>query len=203
MNRISIKERARFVLRRNRGLSIGILVAFWVLSALVSAMTAGIAGLLLLPPLTIGLYAYFLAIWRGESAGFETLFSGFSRYVQSLVAVLWMWLWTTLWSCLFVIPGLIKALSYFATPYLVSDYPDLDPREALKISMRITQGHLMEIFIMNLSFFGWYLLSAFTLGILALVHVHPYQQISMAGLYESLLADALERGIVTKEELMA
>ncbi|MDR0896853.1 MAG: DUF975 family protein [Oscillospiraceae bacterium] len=203
MDRISIKERARFVLRRNRWLSIGIMVALGVLSSAITAMTWGIGVLLLAPPLTVGLYAYWLAIWRGETVGFEKLFAGFSRYVQSLVAMLWMYLWIILWTLLFFIPGIIKGLSYFATPYLVADYPDLNPREALKISMRITEGHLMEIFIMNLSFFGWYLLSAFTAGILALVHVAPYHGISTAGLYESLLADALERGVVTKEELMA
>jgi uncharacterized membrane protein len=202
MNRGSIKERARFVLRRNRWLSVGILVAYGLLSSVVGAMTWGLGVLLLMPPLTVGFLAYWLAIWRGEAVGFEKLFSGFSRYVQSLVAMLWMYLWTFLWTLLFVIPGIIKALQYFATPYLVADYPDLNPREALKVSIRITQGHLMEIFIMHLSFFGWYLLSPFTLGILALVHVAPYQSISMAGLYESLLADAIERGVVTQEELM-
>jgi uncharacterized membrane protein len=202
MDRGSIKERARFVLRRNRGLSIGILVAFGLLSSAISAMTWGIGALLLVPPLMVGFLSYWLGVWRGETVGFEKLFAGFSRYVQSLVAYLWMGLWVFLWSWLFIIPGLIKALSYFATPYLVSDYPALDAREALKVSMRITQGHLMEIFIMNLSFFGWYLLSGFTFGILALVHVTPYHQISMAGLYEALLADAIERGVVTQEELM-
>ncbi|MDR0897474.1 MAG: DUF975 family protein [Oscillospiraceae bacterium] len=203
MDRGSIKERARFVLRRNRWLSVGMLVAYALLSSVVGAMTWGLGVLLLMPPLTVGFLAYWLAIWRGEVVGFEKLFSGFSRYVQSLVAILWMYLWTFLWSLLFVIPGIIKALQYFATPYLVADYPDLNPREALKLSIRITQGHLMEIFIMNLSFFGWYFLSAFTAGILAFVHVTPYHQISMAGLYESLLADALERGVVTEAELMA
>lgn len=203
MDRVSIKERARFVLKTQQGNSIGILVLYTVLIAVVGGVTAGLGDIFLAPPLMVGLSLYFLGVWRAENPGFETLFTPFNRYVQSLVGVLWMYLWTFLWSLLFIIPGIIKSYAYSLTPYLIADYPDMDPRKALKLSMAITDGHKAEIFVMQMSFLGWLLLSGFTFGILYIIYVGPYMQTAMAGQYESLLADALERGVISQEDLFS
>lgn len=200
-DRVSIKERARDAIRGHRGPSIGVLVLYGVLTSIVTAVSYGIGALFLVPPLYVGMCVFFLRTWRGEQPPFETLFEGFQYYTRSLVGVLWMSLWTFLWSLLFIIPGIIKGYAYSMTPYLIADYPDLDPREAVKVSMAITNGHKMEIFIMQLSFFGWSLLSAFTMGILYIVYVGPYMETAMAGLYESILLDGLERGVVTEADL--
>lgn len=200
-DRITIKERAKAMLRQYWGTSIGAYVLYSVLIAALGALTLGIGELFLAPPLLVGVTMFFLGVWRGEQPLFETLFGGFRRYAQALVGILWMSLWTLLWSLLFVIPGIVKAYAYSMTPYLIADNPDLDPRKALRVSMAITAGHKAEIFVMQLSFFGWMLLSAFTLGILQLVYVGPYMQVAMAGLYESLLEDALERGIIAEADL--
>ena len=201
MDRASIKERARFVVRGYRGPSIGVLVLYFVLIAAVGWITFGLGEIFLIPPIAIGLTMFYLGVWRAENPPFETLFAAFRRYTQALVGMLWMYLWTFLWSLLFLIPGVIKSYAYSMTPYLLADYPDLDPREALKVSMAITAGHKMEIFVMQVSFLGWLILSAFTLNILYFVYVGPYMETAMAGLYESLLADALDRGVITQDNL--
>lgn len=200
-DRVTVKERAKAMLRQCWGTSIGVLVLYGVLLSAIAALTFGLGEFFLAPPLLVGVTMFFLGVWRGEQPLFETLFGGFRRYAQSLVGILWMYLWTFLWSLLFILPGIIKAYAYSMTPYLLADYPDLDPRKALKVSMAITAGHKAEIFVMHLSFFGWMLLSAFTLGILQIVYVGPYMQIAMSGQYESLLEDALDRGIITEADL--
>lgn len=200
-DRVAIKERAKEMLRDYRGNCIGVYVLYTVLVAISAAVLYGLGSLFLEPPLLIGISLFSLYVYRGEKPGFETLFSGFNRYVQSLVSMLWMDLWIFLWSLLFIIPGIYKALAYSMTPYLVADHPNLDPRRALKISMIITKGRIAEILVMYLSFFGWILLSALTLGILQIVHVGPYMQISLAGQYEMILADALETGVITEQDL--
>ncbi len=199
--RTAIKERARALLRANWGNCIGAYVLYTVGVAVVTGATLGFGALFLAPPLLIGLTAFFLDIWRERDPQLETLFTGFRRYSQSLISVLWTQLFTFLWSLLFVIPGIIKSLAYSMTPYLVADYPDLNPRRALKVSMAITDGHKAEIFVMYLSFFGWMLLSGLTMGILQIVYVGPYTQMAVAGLYEALLRDALERGAITEADL--
>lgn len=200
-DRTTIKNTAKEILRRYWGPCIGVLVLYSVLVSVVGALSFGIGDLFLMPPLLIGLSIFFINVWRREGPPFETLFSGFQRYAQSLIGILWMYLWTFLWSLLFIIPGIVKSYAYSMTPYLLADYPDIDPRQALKVSMAITKGRKAEIFIMQLSFLGWILLSGFTLGILYIVYVGPYYQISMAGLYQTLLEDALEEGAITPEDL--
>lgn len=201
MDRVLIKERARDILRNDRGTAIGVGVLYMVLGSVATTITAGLGSIFLMPPLVIGMYLFHILMFRGKRPSFDALFEGFSHYTQSLVGMLWMWLFTCLWSLLFIIPGIIKAYAYWATPYLLADYPDLNPREALKLSMRITQGRKMEIFVMQLSFFGWALLSGFTFGILYIIHVGPYMNLSLAGLYDAMLHDALEDGTIDEHEL--
>lgn len=200
-DRVLVKEKARQRLREFRGTCIGVYVLYSALAFVVGGATWGLAVLFLSPPLMVGYSFFNIGVWRGETPPFETLFCGFRRYTQSLVAVLWMYLWVFIWSLLLFIPGIVKFLAYSMTPYLVSQYPDIDPKRALKVSMAITNGRKAEIFVMYLSFLGWALLSSLTLGILAVLFVAPYQQIALAGMYETMVADALERGVIYDEDL--
>ena len=126
---------------------------------------------------------------------------GFRDYGRNLGGILWMELFTFLWSLLFIIPGIIKALAYFMTPYILAESKNVPATEALKLSMRMTNGYKGEIFVMGLSFIGWGILTALTGGLLALFYTGPYFGTSFAGLYEELKRNALEKGIITAEEL--
>ena len=99
-----------------------------------------------------------------------------------------------------LIPAIIKAISYSMVPYIVADAPDVKVREAMKMSMVMTKGHKGALVLMYLSFIGWYLLSPFTLGILAVVYVNPYLYTSIAGFYSGLKQNALENGIIAQHE---
>jgi len=112
-----------------------------------------------------------------------------------------MMLWTFLWTLLCIIPGIIKGLSYFFTHNILADCPNVTARQALKISMKITHGFKMDIFVFILSWIGWYILSIFTCGILAIVYVTPYHMTADAGFYLELRDRALKEGIITEEEL--
>ena len=182
------------------GLCVGAFVLFMLLGGMISS--TGIGALLLMPPLTVG-YAYFsLRIYRGQQGDIGEMFgAGFNDYVRNLGGILWMQLFTFLWSLLFIIPGIIKALAYFMTPYILADSKNVSATDALKLSMRMTNGYKGEIFVMFLSFIGWGILSAITFGILAIFFTGPYIHTSLAGLYEELKLNALEKGTVTAEEL--
>ena len=62
-------------------------------------------------------------------------------------------------------------------------------------------GHRMELFIAQLSFFGWLLLSGLTGGILYVLHVGPYMELTFAGIYEEIRQIALDEGKVSQLEL--
>ena len=200
--RSQIKEQAKTNFMNQYGLCIGAYVLFMLVTASASGITLGLASLLLMPPMLVG-YAFFcLRIYKGEKADIGEYFTvGFANYAKNLGGILWMELFIFLWSLLFIIPGIIKAFSYFMTPYILADSKNVLPTDALKLSMRMTAGHKGEIFVMLLSFIGWAILSALTLGILQLLYTGPYMGASFAGLYVELKQNAIEKGVVTAQEL--
>lgn len=100
------------------------------------------------------------------------------------------------------IPVIIKKYAYSMTPFILADCANVKAKDALKNSMKMTQGNKGKLFVLDLSFIGWILLSILTVGILAIVFVGPYRQITWAGYYEELKAQALASGAITAEDLL-
>lgn len=192
-SRVEIKYQAKANFMQQRGIAILAFVVYAVISGLLTGATAGIAGFLLMPPLAVG-YAYFsLRLYRGETCEISDMLStGFRDYVKSLVGILWMYLFTFLWSLLFIIPGIVKGIAYSMTPYILAERDDVSAQDALKVSMEMTYGHKMDIFMMALSFVGWWILTGLTFGILAIFFTGPYSATSFAGLYEELKKEKAE-----------
>ena len=94
-------------------------------------------------------------------------------------------LYTFFWTLLLIIPGIIKHYSYRMVPYILSDKPDLDTEMAIQRSIDMTRGQKWDMLILDLSFFGWYLLGAVFLGI-GVLFVHPYYEATYAQLYKTL-----------------
>ncbi len=95
-------------------------------------------------------------------------------------------LFTVLWTLLFVIPGIVKSYQYKMIPYILADNPDIDWREAFDLSKKMTDGHKMDLFVLDLSFIGWHILSGITCGIVGIFYVTPYYEQTMAEAYEIL-----------------
>lgn len=120
-----------------------------------------------------------------EKVSIEDTFSGFRNFINALGLLLWQQLWVLLWSLLLIIPGIIKAYSYSMCFYILADNPNIGIREALNESKRITQGYKMDLFILDLSFLGWGILSVLTLGI-GFFWLVPYMQVTMGNAYRRL-----------------
>lgn len=153
--------------------------------------------------LLIGLNYFFIQNILGrEPVDLGTPFrAGFENYGRKLGGYLWMQLFVFLWSCLFVIPGIIKAFAYAMTPYILADCPNVKAKDALKLSMRIMKGHKGELFGFYLSFIGWAFLSLFTCGILGTFYVTPYMNSALACWYLEVREEALRNGTITLEQL--
>lgn len=101
------------------------------------------------------------------------------------------------------IGGVILSYAYRMVPYLLQDYPELTPREALKISREMMRGNKWRLFVLDLSFIGWILLSIITLCI-GMLLVTPYMQTASAFFYEDLKAKTIvEENEEEKEEVEA
>lgn len=160
---------------------IGMLFLLSVIISMISCVP--VAGLILGPGLSMGMIIVYLNMTYGKAPVLEDAMSG-ARYLGKA----W-WLnflisfFTSLWSLLFFIPGIIAALRYSMAFYVLAENPQMTAREALRESKRLTKGHVLELFVMNLSFMGWYILCMFTMFI-PIFYVTPYFQTTMANYYQ-------------------
>jgi len=153
--------------------------------------------------LEVNMSGSFIKIYRREMITVGDPFSALSvNFFRKVGGMYWMALWVFLWSLLLVIPGIVKAFAYCLTPYILADCPNVTATNALKLSMRMTKGHKMDLFVLALSFIGWMILSALTFGILYFVYVGPYMYATFAGFYTQLRDKAIASGVVEQSELV-
>ena len=91
-----------------------------------------------------------------------------------------------LWSLLFVIPGVIKAYEYRMVPYLLAEHPDMSSGEIFAKSKEMMHDNKWDTFVLDLSFIGWVMLGAITLGIVYIFWAAPYIAATEAALYHRL-----------------
>lgn len=144
---------------------------------------------------TVGMNGWLLRFWRGEDVRVTDLFACFRIYKPSLKAMLVRDVYFILWNLLPVV-GIIKSYAYSMVPYIIYENPNLTPNQAITLSRRLTRGYKWKLFVLELSFIGWNLLSALTCGILGLLYVNPYMGLTYAGAYEQLKWAALQEGRV-------
>ncbi len=91
-----------------------------------------------------------------------------------------------LWALLLIVPAIIKAYSYCMVPYILAEHPELSANEIITRSRRMMNGHKWQAFKLDLSFFGWILLGALTLGLVNVFWTVPYMESAQAALYLKL-----------------
>lgn len=104
--------------------------------------------------------------------------------------------------CLFIVPGVIAYYSTYFTYQILCDFPNLSPVEAIKLSKKMITGHRTELFVMNLSFIGWYLLYPVTLGFIG-IYVEPYKYTTDDLYYENFRLRAIETGVLTEDDFLS
>ena len=123
---------------------------------------------------------------------FADLFSQFERFGTGFAQRFLRTLYTALWTLLFVVPGIIKSLSYAMTPFILEDHPELTASEAINRSKKLMDGHKMDLFILSLTFIGWDILSALTFGI-GFLFLNPYRNAAYAAFYRNISAPRQEQ----------
>lgn len=153
---------------------------YYVLNVLIS---------IVLIPLNIGVAQNVLAWSRGEDVNkWKVLFGGFNSakiFFKQVGVVVLNTILCALWAILLVVPGIIKGLAYSMYPYVLRDEPDLSVWQTLKKSEAIMKGYKGKLFLMYLSFVGWFILGAFTFGILY-IWLTPYVMTSTVKFYDDV-----------------
>lgn len=135
--------------------------------------------------LQLGYARFLLKQHDGKALDFSDLFSQFDRFGTGFAQNFLRTLYTFLWSLLLIVPGIIAALSYAMTPFILEEHPELTASEAIARSKALMDGHKMDLFILHLTFLGWDILCALTANI-GNLFLNPYKNAAYAVFYREI-----------------
>jgi len=121
--------------------------------------------------LSMGAVAYALCVCRGENAGYDYLFDGFSFAGKIVLLSLIQGLLIGLGSIFFVFPGILLAYTYALAPTNLCDNPSMGVIAAMHASRHQMDGHKAELFRLHLTF--WPQLLLFIAVIAATAYFSP------------------------------
>ena len=170
-----------------------VVIAAFILVIIGSLFTIFVANVL-----KVGGYKFFTINQAGMQPGIGMILDGFKsgKYTNIVYVMFMKDLFITLWTLLLIVPGIIKSYEYFMVPYILAENPGMDRKAALSISKQMMDGEKWDTFILQLSFIGWYLVSLFTLGILAVAYVNPYVEATKAELYAYCKQKGFQQGFI-------
>ncbi len=187
---VILMRMAKDSLKGKWGLAIGTFIVYTMIVGIPSILNyqvhyLGLLGLFISGQMSLGIAMFSLSFSRDEDARLEQIFDGFKNYGTALGAYLLMSLYIFLWMLLLIIPGIIAALSYSMTFYIIADEPTIGVSAALEKSRKMMDGYKWKYVCLSLRFFGWMLLCILTLGI-GFFWLIPYMHISMAKFYDDV-----------------
>ena len=175
MDRAELKARARAQLGGGifqnlwmMGLAVCLLIG--LMESAAAGILPGIGALIVVGPLEYGMAFIFLKQARDhQPVQLGDMFRGFQDdFGGTFLIGLMTSLFTFLWSLLFVIPGFIAAYRYRQGLYLLLDHPEMGIMDCISASKHMMKGHKGELFVMDLSFFGWFFMQSVLLNCLAM-----------------------------------
>lgn len=169
-----------------------LLLAAWLVeSAILGVLSFTFVGSVIVTgPLVIGLSAMQIKKVRNADSNlnFVDMFYGFTngRFGNNIILGLLQTVFLFLWSCLFFIPGIVKSYSYAMSYYVSLDRPELGANDCITESRRLMDGKKWNLFCLDLSFLGWYIVGMLCFGV-GILWVIPYHEMARANFYEELI----------------
>ena len=191
MDRKQLKAQAKAQIKGKLGILIAVTLIIGAITSAATFLANFIPGvglvvsIIVTPAFALSTIRIYLFVVRGGIPEIKDSFSGFDDFFSAFKVTLLVGLYTFLWSLLFIIPGIVKGYSYSMAMYVLADNKGKSAKECIAESKAMTEGHKMELFVLDLSFIGWYLLSALTCG-LALLYLVPLLNATHANVYETI-----------------
>jgi len=178
---------ARDSLRGFWGLAIGALIIYFLVFCVLGLfpVIGTIATYIIVGPMTVGGVRFTLSVSRKEKPEIGQIFSGFDRFGTHLAAYLLQTLFVCLWTLLLIIPGIIAALSYSMTYFIIAEDSSISASEAITKSKKMMKGNKWKLSYLGFRFTGWFLLVMLSFGI-GFLWVGPYMYVSYAKFYDDL-----------------
>ena len=198
LDRVKIKKRAKELTGAHIWSYWKLMIYVILLMIVISVIGAGISessytGNLIITfltqlataPLTVGIYWCLLCIVRTGKYTTHDIFKFFKYCWLIVLLQILISIFTWLWMLLLIIPGIIAAISYSMSFYIFAESEE-KPMECIRKSKALMKGYKADYFIFCLSFLGWFLLGAFTCGILY-IWIIPYFQFATSVYYNELV----------------
>lgn len=144
-----------------------------------------IAIMLITPVLAVGLRHVYLKSANYKKPHFTEMFKHMDQFGNAFVTSLLVKIFVFLQFLLLVIPGIIAIYSYSMVYLVLAEHPEFSAMEAIRESKRIMKGHRFELFVLQISFFWWWMLTFVTFGI-ASVYVSPYIAMTTTNFYNKI-----------------
>lgn len=151
------------------------------------SLPLSIVNILVFNVLCVGGTLFFINNREGK-ASLRDFVASFTKeaYGSAVLTMFLRSLFTALWCLLLIVPGIIKSYEYCLIPYILAENPGIDRKTAFARSKYLMTGHKWDMFVLDLSFLGWHILAALTIGILGIFYVNPYQLSAKAEAYAAL-----------------
>jgi len=182
-----LMAQARECLRDKWGLVIGTFVVYTVIIIPISLIpiVGWIISILIGGPMSIGIAIFTLSVSRKQDAQLAQIFEGFQKFSVGLAAYLLIAAFVILWMLLLIIPGIIAALSYSMTYFIIADNNSIGALDAITKSKEMMRGNKWKLFCLGFRFFGWGLLCILSVGI-GFLWLYPYMMVSFAQFYDDI-----------------
>ena len=191
MDRQQLKAQAKEQIKGKIGVLIAVTLVIGAITAAASFIANLIPGvglavsIIVTPAFALSTIRIYLMVVRGGTPEVKNCFDGFDDFFSAFKVTFLVGIYTFLWSLLFIIPGIVKGYSYSMAMYVLADNKGKSARECIAESKAMMEGHKMELFVLDLSFIGWYLLCSLTCGLAAL-YVVPLLNATHANVYETI-----------------
>ncbi len=181
-----LMTQARESLKGKWGLAIGTLVVYILILVPIQLIPfGGFISLFITGPFAVGIAIFALALSRSQDPKLSQVFQGFQKFWVALGAYLLQLIFVLLWSILLIVPGIIAAISYSQTYYIIAEDDSIGPLQAITKSKRMMMGNKWKYFCLSFRFIGWELLCILSLGI-GFLWLAPYMLVSFAKFYDDI-----------------
>lgn len=182
-----LMQNARESLKGKWGVAAATVFVYMLISVVIQIIPyiGIIASLVITGPLALGITIFYFSIARNQDTKLELLFKGFDQFGTALGAYILMCLFIFLWMLLLIIPGIIAAISYAMTFYIIADDRSIGVMDAIRKSKKMMDGYKWKFFCLGCRFIGWALLCILTLGI-GFFWLSPYAGVSMVKFYDDI-----------------
>ena len=151
---------------------------------------------LLRPVIDVGYYGYCLKISRGQDGDYKDLLDGFLFFGKIILISVLISVFTMLWFMLLFFPAIAASYRYSQAYFILLDDPEKSALQCIRESKRLMAGKKLDLFLVDLSFFGWYILDyavvlllpiPFSLPVIQ-IYLTPYVRLTRASFYNRLIS---------------